>query len=81
MKIKKNKKIEKGKFYKVISALLIIASIIFEGILLYIDLLPKKYMIVISVFILGFALFNAFFLNLKRLKRKDPWENFFVIDQ
>ncbi len=68
MKRVKKKKI--NLIYKIISVLLILISIIFIGILLYLDLLPFKYFSIVAISIIVFALFNALLLNLKRLKTK-----------
>ena len=71
---KKVKKENNGKrknlLYKVISALLAVVSIIFIGILFYIDLLPTKYMMIIVAILLIFNAFNILLLNLRRLKKK-----------
>lgn len=71
---KKVKKENNGKrknlLYKVISALLAVVSIIFIGILFYIDLLPTKYMMIIVAILLIFNVFNILLLNLRRLKKK-----------
>lgn len=72
MKLKRQRKNKKSKnlVYKLISILLAVVSIIFIGILLYIDLLPTKYLIVILSIVLLFDAFNIILINLKRLKRK-----------
>lgn len=70
MKRKKENKKSKNIFYKVLSILLILVSIIFLGILFYIDLLPSKYMTALTISILLFNLINVLLLNLKRLKKK-----------
>lgn len=65
----KNKK-RKIKFYKIISIILLLISSLFLGVLFYIDLIPTKYMTILTVFILLFDLFNISLLNHKRLKTK-----------
>ena len=70
MKRKKENKKSKNIFYKVLSILLILVSIIFLGILFYMDLLPSKYMVALTISILLFNLINVLLLNLKRLKKK-----------
>ncbi len=68
MKIKKTKK--KNIFYRIISILLFITSLIFLGILLYIDLLPTKYMMILSIILVLFNLLIIILMNHKRLKKK-----------
>lgn len=70
MKNKRIKKNNKQIFYKSISILLVIVSIIFLGVLFYIDLLPAKYMTILVFIVLIFNLINVTLLNIKRLKRK-----------
>lgn len=70
MKNKRIKKNNKQIFYKSISILLVIVSIIFLGVLFYIDLLPAKYMTILVLIVLVFNLINVALLNIKRLKRK-----------
>ncbi len=61
---------KKTKFYKNVGKILILVSIIFLGIIMYMDLLPSKYLhkIIFGIFI--FDVINVFLLNLKRLKKK-----------
>ena len=70
MKRKKDKKKSKNLFYRIVSIVLAVVSLIFEGILLYIDLLPTKYMVIISIVLLLFTGFNVLLLNIKNLKKK-----------
>ena len=65
----KNSKI-KNIVYKLLSLLLIIASGVFLTVLFYIDLLPKKYSILVLSIVLLFTFINVIFLNLKKLKSK-----------
>lgn len=69
---RKNKTKTKNKnlFYKIISILLGIISIIFLSFLFYIDLLPFKFMIIIVLSIIIFSGLNIWLLNIKKLKRK-----------
>lgn len=66
----KLKKLKKNIFYKIISVLLIISSIIFLGLLYYMDLLPAKYSILLLSVVLIFDVINILLINLKRLKKK-----------
>ena len=68
MKVK-NKK-SKNKVYKIVSILLALVSMLFLGILFYIDLIPSKYMVILTIFVLLFDIFNILLLNLRRLKTK-----------
>lgn len=70
MKTKKRTKKRKNLFYKTISIILAVVSVIFLGILSYIDLLPSKYLTILVIIILLFDLLNITLLNIKRLKRK-----------
>lgn len=72
MRIKKDKKKKscKNLFYKIISGLLVIMSIAFLGILFYLDLIPSKYMTIITISIILFDLFNIVLININKLKRK-----------
>lgn len=70
MKRRKERKKIKNLFYKIIGILLLVVSIVFEGILLYIDLLPTKYIVIISIGLILFVALTVFLLNLKKLKRK-----------
>ncbi len=69
MKIRKNKS-KKNIIYRVISIVLAVISIIFLGILLYIDLLPNKYLIILVIGILLFNALSISLLNFKKLKKK-----------
>lgn len=66
----KLKKIKKNIFYKIISVLLIVSSIVFLGLLYYMDLLPAKYSILLLSIVLIFDVINILLINLKRLKKK-----------
>lgn len=68
MRTKEKKK--KSKIYRIISIILILVSILFLGILFYIDLIPTKYMAILTIIILIFDTFNVLLLNLRRLKIK-----------
>ena len=68
MKVK-NKK-SKNKVYKIVSIFLALVSMLFLGILFYIDLIPSKYMVILTIFVLLFDIFNILLLNLRRLKTK-----------
>lgn len=63
-------KLKKNIFYKIISILLAISSICFLGLLFYMDLLPIKYSMAISITVLIFSGINIFLVNLKKLKKK-----------
>lgn len=65
----KNKK-KKIKVYKIVSVVLAIISLLFLGVLFYIDLIPTKYMSILTALVLIFDTFNILLLNLKRLKIK-----------
>lgn len=64
------KKLKKNIFYKIISLLLIISSVIFLGLLFYMNLLPTKYCVILSIIVLIFDIFNIILVNLKKLKQK-----------
>jgi len=68
MKMKNIKR--KNKVYKIISILLALVSALFLGILFYIDLIPTKFIMALTIFVLLFDAFNIMLLNLKRLKIK-----------
>lgn len=70
MKSNNKKHKVKNKFYRSVSVLLIIISVFFLGILFYINLIPNKYMIIISTILLFVDVFNIWLLNAKRLKKK-----------
>lgn len=70
MKTKKNiKKKKSNKIYKIISLILLIASIFFSATLMYIDLLPTKYLLIMLIAIFIFTAINVVLLNLSRLKK------------
>ena len=64
------KKLKKNLIYKIISTLLVVSSAVFLGLLFYMDLLPTKYCVIISVAIFIFDIFNIFLVSLKKLKKK-----------
>lgn len=70
MKSNKVKKYNKNLFYKIISVLLIVASIFFFSYLFYIDLLPIKYSIIMFIVVLIYNGLSIVLVNLKRLKKK-----------
>lgn len=71
---KKVKKSAKGKskniIYRVIQVLLLIASLFFSGVLIYIDLLPLKYLAIILGFVFGYNLIVFLLFRIKNLKKK-----------
>ena len=69
-KKKTNVKNKTGIFHKILSILLLLNSLGFLGVLLYIDLLPTKYLIVIAIVIAVINVICVPFLNFKRLKKK-----------
>ena len=69
MKKKSNKK-RKNIIYKIISILLIVVSLVFIGTILYMNLLPIKYLVMIIVPIFVFDILNIFLINIKKLKSK-----------
>lgn len=70
MKTKKNiKKKKSNKIYRIISLILLIASIFFSATLMYIDLLPTKYLLIMLIAIFIFTALNVVLLNLSRLKK------------
>lgn len=56
--------------YKILSLILLLVSTLFCCLICYINLLPAKYLTLVLIAIFLFTIFNAFFLNIKRLKRK-----------
>ena len=66
----RSKKKKNSIYYRFISLLLIVVSVLFIGIINYIDLLPNKYFKRLLIIVLVFDLFNILFINLKRLKKK-----------
>ena len=66
----KSKLNKKTKFYKNVGKVLIIVSIIFLGIILYMDLLPSRYLRKIVFAVIIFDVINVLLLNLRRLKKK-----------
>lgn len=69
-KTKKDRKKIKDLFYKIVSILLLIVSAVLEGILLYIDLLPTKYLVIVSIALILFVGLNVLLLNIKKIKKK-----------
>ena len=67
---KKNRRTKKNKFSKFLMFTLIIVSIFFIGLLFYIDLLPTKYLLIITGIIIVLDLFNISILRIKNLKKK-----------
>ena len=61
---------KKNILYKIVSILSAISSTCFLVLLFYLNLLPTKYTIIISIVVLFFTGINIFLLNLKRLKKK-----------
>lgn len=70
MKNKKMNKCKKNIFYKILSILLLISSVTFLGFIFYMDLLPQKYLIILTFSVIIFNIFNIFLVNLKKLKVK-----------
>ena len=68
--MKKKQKIKKNKFTKFLIWDLIIVTGFFIGILFYVDLLPTKYLFMISGGIIALDLFNILVLKIKNLKNK-----------
>lgn len=70
MKAKKNiKKKRTNRIYRIISLILLVASIFFGATLMYIDLLPTKYLLIILISLFVFTALNVILLNLRRLKK------------
>lgn len=70
MKAKKNiKKKKTNRIYRIISLILLVASIFFGATLMYIDLLPTKYLLIILISLFVFTALNVILLNLRRLKK------------
>ena len=67
---KKNRITKKRKFTKFLIFSLIIVTIFFVGLLFYIDLLPTKYLIIITSSVLILDLINILILRIKNLKKK-----------
>ncbi len=61
---------KKNIVYKTISILLALSSICFLGLLFYLNLLPAKYSMIITIIVLIFSGLNIFLVNLKHLKKK-----------
>ena len=61
---------KKNIVYKIISILLALSSICFLGLLFYLNLLPAKYSMIITIIVLIFSGLNIFLVNLKHLKKK-----------
>lgn len=68
--MKKIKKRTQNIFYIIISVLLVVSSISFLGFLLYIDVLPTKYLTILVLGVLFFNVLNIFLINLKKLNKK-----------
>lgn len=60
----------KNIFYKFISILMAVSSVIFLNYLFYLDLLPTKYLSIITIFVLIFTILNIFLVNKKNVKKK-----------
>lgn len=70
MNAKKNiKKKKTNRIYRIISLILLVASIFFGATLMYIDLLPTKYLLIILISLFVFTALNVILLNLRRLKK------------
>lgn len=67
--MKKNKKKQNNKFFSFMGIVLIITSLILLGLLLYLNILPSLYLILISTVVLFFDLILGFFLLHGRVKR------------
>lgn len=61
---------KKNIVYKIISILLALSSICFLGLLFYLNLLPAKYSMIITIIVLIFSGLNIFLVNSKHLKKK-----------
>ena len=70
MKDKRKDKRKKNIFYKILSVVLLISSVLFLAFLFYIDLLPTKYAIILFIIISVFNVFNIVLVNLKKIKKK-----------
>ena len=70
MEKKKNRRIKKNKFSKFLILTLVIITILFIGLIFYIDLLPTKYLVIITGVIITLDLFNISILRIKKLKKK-----------
>lgn len=67
--MKKNRKKQNNKFFSFMGIVLIITSLILLGLLLYLNILPSLYLILISTVVLFFDLILGFFLLHGRVKR------------
>ena len=67
MKKKKNKN---NRVYNLLGWILAIVSLIFLGILFYIDLLPTRYLVLITAIVFVFDLLNILLIRMKNLKKK-----------
>ena len=67
---KKNNKLKKNAFYKVLSIIYLVISVFFMCFLIYINLLPSKYIFIFTIINIIFTLFNVWLLNINRLKKK-----------
>ena len=70
MKKKKNRRSKKNKFTKFLMLTLVIVSAFLIGLLIYIDLLPSRYLIGIICTIVVLDFFNILILKVKNLKKK-----------
>ena len=70
MKKKNKDKKKKLNGYKIVGILLIISSLILMGVILYIDILPIKYLAIIAGVLFLINLVLLFFLFRKRVKKK-----------
>lgn len=68
--MRKNKDKKKINGYKIVGILLLISSLILFGIVLYINILPMKYLLVLGGILLFVNLVLDFFLFRKRVKKK-----------
>ena len=56
--------------YKLLSTILIITSLVFLGMLFYIDLLPQKYLATITLVVAIFDFLSVSMMSIKKLKKK-----------
>lgn len=66
----KRKKEKKGRIYRFIGTIFIIASIMLFGIVLYVDILPLKYLAIVGGVLLFLNLIIDFFLFRRKVKKK-----------
>ena len=67
---KKSRRTKKNKFSKFLILALILVTGFFIGLLFYIDLLPTKYLLIITGAIIVLDLFNISILRIRNLKKK-----------